>query len=167
MMLKTIVISILVASMTTACGFHLRGQNPQSQAGTQAVDYARITLDIPTEHKSFAVQLHKQLIGNGIQLDQNDSVIFKLDDYQFRRQQLNGKLTEVLLQLNVRFYLTDQNGKMLTQPRTVRAYRNYQYDIETVNTENQQEQYLKQTMIDDVAQQITNQIINNRLVKAK
>lgn len=166
-MLKTIVISILVASMTTACGFHLRGQNPNMQATMQSVDYPSIKLDIPAQHKTFATQLHKQLIGNGIQIDQNNAVIFKLDDYQFRRQKMNGKLTEVLLQLNVRFYLADQQGKRLTQPRTVRAYRNYQYDIETVNTENQQEQYLKQIMIDDITQQISNQIINNRLMKVK
>lgn len=166
-MLKTIVISILVASMTTACGFHLRGQNPNMQTAMQSVDYPSIKLDIPAQHKAFANQLHKQLIGNGIQLDQNNAVIFKLDDYQFRRQKMNGKLTEVLLQLNVSFYLTDQQGKRLTQSRTVRAYRNYQHDIETVNTENQQEQYLKQIMLDDIAQQISNQIINNRLIKVK
>ncbi|EPU5209726.1 hypothetical protein ACVXPV_003492, partial [Acinetobacter baumannii] len=43
----------------------------------------------------------------------------------------------------------------------------YQYDLATVNTENQQESYLQRIVIDDLAQQITRQISANRLPKAQ
>jgi len=47
------------------------------------------------------------------------------------------------------------------------ATRTYQYDIETVNTDDQEQKYLNQVIIDDVAQQIARQISSNRLPLAK
>ncbi|MFE1969981.1 hypothetical protein ACFMJR_13945, partial [Acinetobacter baumannii] len=55
----------------------------------------------------------------------------------------------------------------ITEPRTLTAARSYQYDLATVNTENQQESYLQRIVIDDLAQQITRQISANRLPKAQ
>ena len=43
------------------------------------------------------------------------------------------------------------------------ATRSYQYNDETVNTENQEQTYLTEVLIDDVAQQIVRQISSNRL----
>ena len=55
----------------------------------------------------------------------------------------------------------------MTEPRTVIATRTYQYDIETVNTDDQEQKFLNQVLIDDVAQQIARQISSNRLPLAK
>ena len=43
------------------------------------------------------------------------------------------------------------------------ASRSYQYDVATVNTDDQEQKFLKEVIIDDVAQQIVRQISSNRL----
>lgn len=165
-MYKTLCMSIMIVLTMTACGFQLKGSTQATQM-QQHLRFPQLQLDIPTAYSELQTQLNVHLVGSGIQLNTPNAPILKVTDYQFRRQQLNGKLTEVLLHLNATFYITDAQGRALTQPRTVKTYRNYQYNIETVNTENQQEQYLKRIMVDDIAQQINTQIINNRLPVAK
>ena len=97
----------------------------------------------------------------------NDAYVLRILDYTPRRQLLNGKLTEVLLRLTVTFQIEDHQGRKMTEPRTLTASRNYQYDVATVNTDNQQEAYLNRIVIDDLAQQLTRQIAANRLPKAQ
>ncbi|MBL4860690.1 MAG: hypothetical protein JKX96_07515, partial [Acinetobacter sp.] len=58
-------------------------------------------------------------------------------------------------------------GRALTEPRTVVATRSYQYNVETVNTDDQEKNYLNQVIVDDVAQQIVRQISSNRLPPAQ
>jgi LPS-assembly lipoprotein len=108
------------------------------------------------------------LNATGVQLSNaNDAYVLRILDYTPRRQLLNGKLTEVLLRLTVTFQIEDRQGNKITEPRTLTASRSYQYDVATVNTDNQQEAYLNKIVIDDVAQQITRQIAANRLPKAQ
>ena len=107
------------------------------------------------------------LTTNGVQLsNDNDAYVLRVLEYTPRRQLLNGKLTEVLLRLTVTFQIEDRQGNKITE-RTLTAARSYQYDLATVNTENQQESYLQRIVIDDLAQQITRQISANRLPKAQ
>lgn len=164
-MYKALSISIIIALSTTACGFHLKGS--QASQSIEKLYYPHLTVEIPTAYQKLTSPLETALAASGIQLNSKDGKVLKIVDYQFRRQQLNGKLTEILLNLTVTFRIEDGQGKALTQERTVRSYRNYQYDIETVNTENQQEQYLSKIMLDDIAQQISLQISNNRLPELK
>ena len=88
-------------------------------------------------------------------------------DYKPQRLELNGKLIEVLLRLNVPFRIEDAQGRPITEPRTVVASRSYQYNVETVNTDDQEKNYLNQVIVDDVAQQIVRQISSNRLPPAQ
>lgn len=164
-MYKALSISIIIALSTTACGFHLKGS--QASQSIEKLYYPHLTVEIPTAYQKLTSPLETALAASGIKLNSKDGKVLKIVDYQFRRQQLNGKLTEILLNLTVTFRIEDGQGKALTQERTVRSYRNYQYDIETVNTENQQEQYLSKIMLDDIAQQISLQISNNRLPELK
>ena len=69
--------------------------------------------------------------------------------------------------MTVTFQIEDRQGNKITEPRSLTASRSYQYDLATVNTENQQESYLQRIVIDDIAQQITRQISANRLPKAQ
>lgn len=161
-MYKILTLCVLT-TLTTACGFHLKGlQVYNTQPPT---NYS--TLDIEFTHQGkeeLYAPLARQLKNIGILVQsQENTPVLNILDYQFRRQQLNGKLTEVLLHLNVTFRIEDSTGKALTQERKVRSYRNYQYNIATVNTDNQQESYLRQKMLDDVAQQISLQLSHQRL----
>ena len=63
---------------------------------------------------------------------------------------MNGKLTEVLLRLTVTFQIEDRQGNKMTEPSYITASRTYQYDVATVNTDNQQEAYLNRIIIDDL-----------------
>ena len=123
---------------------------------------------LPDNTDELENRLSIYLSATGVQLSNaNDAYVLRMLDYTPRRQLLNGKLTEVLLRLTVTFQIEDRQGNKITEPRTLTASRTYQYDVATVNTDNQQEAYLNRIIIDDIAQQITRQIAANRLPKAQ
>ena len=74
-------------------------------------------------------------------------------------------MVETLLRLSVSFQIEDKQGNPVTEPRTVTASRSYQYNVATVNTDDQEQKFLNQVIVDDVAQQIVRQISSNRLPK--
>jgi len=117
-------------------------------------------------------ELHEKLAiylgASGVQLSNgSDAYVLRVLDYKPQRLELNGKLIEVLLRLNVTFRIEDAQGRPITEPRTVVATRSYQYNVETVNTDDQEKNYLYQVIVDDVAQQIVRQISSNRLPPAQ
>lgn len=153
----------LLATLSSACGFHLKGGQTLTQSAIP--QYKHLNIEFAPEHQVLCTPLLNQLKASGIRVQNNgvETPVLKILDYQFRRQQLNGKLTEVLLHINVTFRIEDATGKAITEERIVRSHRNYQYNIATVNTENQQESFLKQKMLEDIAQQISMQITHQRL----
>ena len=160
----TLVFSLSLSAGLVSCGFHLKGSNPTAQP----LVYQKLDLDIPAQHKELENRLSIYLSASGVQLSNaNDAYVQRILDYTPRRQLLNGKLTEVLLRLTVTFQIENRQGNKITEPRTLTASRTYQYDVATVNTDNQQEAYLNRIVIDDLAQQLTRQIAANRLPKAQ
>ena len=162
--LAAIVLTLGLSAGLVGCGFHLKGSNP---AAIPLV-YNKLTLVLPDNTDELENRLSIYLSATGVQLSTaNDAYVLRILDYTPRRQLLNGKLTEVLLRLTVTFQIEDHQGRKMTEPRTLTASRNYQYDVATVNTDNQQEAYLNRIVIDDLAQQLTRQIAANRLPKAQ
>ena len=162
--LAAIVLTLGLSAGLFGCGFHLKGSNP---AAIPLV-YNKLTLVLPDNTDELENRLSIYLSATGVQLSNgNDAYVLRVLDYTPRRQLLNGKLTEVLLRLTVTFQIEDRQGNKITEPRTLTASRTYQYDVATVNTDNQQEAYLNRIIIDDIAQQITRQIAANRLPKAQ
>ena len=162
--LAAIVLTLGLSAGLVGCGFHLKGSNP---AAIPLV-YNKLTLVLPDNTDELENRLSIYLSATGVQLSNaNDAYVLRILDYTPRRQLLNGKLTEVLLRLTVTFQIEDHQGRKMTEPRTLTASRNYQYDVATVNTDNQQETYLNRIVIDDLAQQLTRQIAANRLPKAQ
>ena len=162
--LAAIVLTLGLSAGLVGCGFHLKGSNP---AAIPLV-YNKLTLVLPDNTDELENRLSIYLSATGVQLSNaNDAYVLRILDYTPRRQLLNGKLTEVLLRLTVTFQIEDRQGRKITEPRTLTASRNYQYDVATVNTDNQQEAYLNRIVIDDLAQQLTRQIAANRLPKAQ
>ena len=160
--LAAIVLTLGLSAGLVGCGFHLKGSNP---AAIPLV-YNKLTLVLPDNTDELENRLSIYLSATGVQLSNaNDAYVLRILDYTPRRQLLNGKLTEVLLRLTVTFQIEDHQGRKMTEPRTLTASRNYQYDVATVNTDNQQEAYLNRIVIDDLAQQLTRQIAANRLPK--
>lgn len=162
--LAAIVLTLGLSVSLVGCGFHLKGNNPAAMP----LVYNKLTLVLPDNIDELENRLSVYLSATGVQLSNaNDAYVLRILDYTPRRQLLNGKLTEVLLRLTVTFQIEDRQGNKITEPRTLTASRNYQYDVATVNTDNQQEAYLGRIVIDDIAQQITRQIAANRLPKAQ
>ena len=162
--LAAIVLTLGLSAGLVGCGFHLKGSNP---AAIPLV-YNKLTLVLPDNTDELENRLSIYLSATGVQLSNaNDAYVLRILDYTPRRQLLNGKLTEVLLRLTVTFQIEDRQGNKITEPRTLTASRSYQYDVATVNTDNQQEAYLNRIVIDDLAQQLTRQIAANRLPKAQ
>ena len=159
-----IVLTLGLSASLVGCGFHLKGMNPTAAP----LVYQKLNLVLPANTDELNRQLNTYLAASGVQLGQaNDAYVLRVLEYTPRRQLLNGKLTEVLLRLTVTFQIEDRQGNPITQPRTLTASRSYQYDVETVNTDNQQESYLNRIVIDDIAQQISRQIAANRLPLVK
>lgn len=159
-----IVLTLGLSAGLVGCGFHLKGSNPTAAP----LVYNKLSLALPANTGELENRLSIYLSATGVQLSNaNDAYVLRILDYTPRRQLLNGKLTEVLLRLTVTFQIEDRQGRKITEPRTLTASRTYQYDVATVNTDNQQEAYLNRIVIDDVAQQITRQIAANRLPKVQ
>ncbi|MBP7975126.1 MAG: hypothetical protein KAZ02_04585 [Acinetobacter sp.] len=162
--LAAIVLTLGLSAGLVGCGFHLKGSNPAAMP----LVYNKLTLVLPDNTDELENRLSIYLSATGVQLSNaNDAYVLRILDYTPRRQLLNGKFTEVLLRLTVTFQIEDHQGRKMTEPRTLTASRNYQYDVATVNTDNQQEAYLNRIVIDDLAQQLTRQIAANRLPKAQ
>jgi len=162
--LAAIVLTCGLSAGLVGCGFHLKGNNPSSAP----VTYSVMSLSLPPNTEELQEKLAVYLGAAGVQLSNApNAYVLRVLDYTPRRLELNGKLVETLLRLNVTFRIEDARGNPVTEPRTIVATRTYQYDIETVNTDDQEQVFLKQVLIDDVAQQIARQISSNRLPLAK
>lgn len=162
--LAAIVLTCGLSAGLVGCGFHLKGTNPSSVP----VTYSVMSLALPANTEDLQEKLAIYLGAAGVQLtNSSNGYVLRVLDYTPRRMELNGKLVETLLRLSVTFRIEDAQGNPVTEPRTVIATRTYQYDIETVNTDDQEQVFLKQVLVDDVAQQIARQISSNRLPLAK
>lgn len=157
-----IVLTLGLSASLVGCGFHLKGMNPT----TAPVAYSKMRLVLPNNTEELQEKLAVYLGATGIQLSENpDAYVLRVLDYTPQRHELNGKLVETLLRLTVTFRIEDAQGHPVTEPRTITASRSYQYNVETVNTDDQEQKYLNQVIIDDLAQQIVRQIASNRLPK--
>ena len=137
----------------TACGFQLR---TPVQASSLAGQPMQLGL---AEQSALHQPLTRELLGLGVQLADNANLTLKISNVVLNRQILNGKLTEVQLSLTAKFQLVDsQTGEPLSTLRSVLARRSYQYDIATVNTDNQQEGLLEAELYQEVAGRLARQL---------
>lgn len=159
-----VVLTLGLSAGLVGCGFHLKGTNVQA---TPLV-YTKLQLVLSANTEDLEKKLSVYLTATGVQLsNSSDAYVLRVLDYKPVRHELNGKLVETLLRLSVTFQIEDKQGNPITEPRTLNASRSYQYDVATVNTDDQQYKYLSQILIDDIAQQMSRQIAANRLPKAR
>lgn len=162
--LATAVLTLGLGAGLVGCDFHLKGTNPMA---TPLV-YTKLELVLPANTEDLEKKLSAYLSATGVQLSNaNDAYVLRVLEYKPIRHELKGSLIEVLLRLNVTFQIEDRQGNPITEPRSLTASRSYQYNVATVNTDDQQYRYLSEILIDDVAQQMSRQISANRLPKAQ
>ena len=157
-----VVLTLGLSASLVGCGFHLKGMNPT----TAPAAYSKMSLALPNNTEALHEKLAIYLGATGVQLSNNpDAYVLRVLEYTPQRHELNGKLVETLLRLTVTFRIEDAQGHPVTEPRTITASRSYQYNVATVNTDDQEQKFLNQVIVDDVAQQIVRQISSNRLPK--
>jgi LPS-assembly lipoprotein len=141
----------------TACGFQLRAPVQASSLAGQPMQLGLAQGNPLTQ--PLTQPLTRELLGVGVQLAESANLTLKVSDVVLNRQVLNGKLTEVQLSLSAKFQLTDsKTGEPLSTLRNVLARRSYQYDIATVNTDNQQEGLLEAELYQEVAGRLARQL---------
>lgn len=150
----------LLCLSLSGCGFHLRGtQTPAIPAA-----YKAIQLDMPPQANALYEPLSVYLQSLGASINQDKTApILKITDYKQTRQLLSGRLTEVQLSLSISYHIENNLGEALTTDYSVYSRRSYQYDIATVNTENQEEAHLLEEMNLDAAMQIARQLHAGRM----
>ncbi len=144
----------------SGCDFHLRG----TKTPAIPVAYKAIQLDLPAQAKILyePLSVYLQSLGASVDQDKNAPII-KVTDYKQTRQLLSGRLTEVQLSLAITYHIQNSLGESVSTDYSVYSRRNYQYDIATVNTENQEESYLIEQMNLDAAMQIARQLHAGRM----
>ena len=158
-----IVLSLGLSASLVGCGFQLRG----AQIKALPTQYQSVQLALPDNAQDLEKPLKVYLSNLGAQVNQTHALTrLKVTDYELKRRQFRGKLTEVQLHMSATFQIENMQGEPLTAPRTVISQRTYQYDIATVNTERQEEQFFIKVMNEDIAQQIIRQLHTNRLPTA-
>lgn len=162
--LATVVLTLGLSASLVGCGFHLVGHGPHATN----VAYQHLKLKLPESTNVLADKLTIYLTGNGVKFDDApNAYVLHVTDYNYKRQKLSGRVAEVLLHLDVTFQIEDSDGNIITAPRTISGIKTYQYRVATVNVDNNEEDYLINVLIDDVAQQMSRQISSNRLPSVK
>ncbi|WP_269913733.1 LPS-assembly lipoprotein LptE [Acinetobacter sp. HY1485] len=158
--LAAVVLTLGLSASLTGCGFHLIGRGPQSTP----IAYQHMKLNLPADANVLGDKLTMYLTGNGAKFDNaTNAYTLHVLSYDYKRQKLSGRVAEVLLHLNVTFQIEDSQGNAITTPRTITGIKTYQYNVATVNVDDNEEHYLIDVLIDDVAQQMSRQISSNRL----
>ncbi len=158
-----IVLTLGLSASFVGCGFQLRG----AQTKALPTQYQSIQLLLPNNAQALEKPLTIYLNNLGAQINQPQAQTrLNILNYELKRRQFRGKLTEVQLHMSATFQVETMQGEPLTAPRTVISHRSYQYDLATVNTERQEEQFFINVMNDDLAQQIIRQLHTNRLPTA-
>jgi LPS-assembly lipoprotein len=151
---KGLVLSLVL--LLSACGFQLRG----ADSIPESYRHLRVAVPGGTPLESW---IRAELIAHRVTLDESGTPRLHVLAVRPTRNQLVGYITEVSVGVEVDFQLEDAQGAPLTAVRTVIARRSYQYDINTVGIQSQQEERLTPELYQDAAQQIIRQLATGRL----
>ena len=152
-MKRFVLIFLLVSSLVSGCGFHLRGSiNLPDSIRTVAVSSPDVKL--------------KDALVNSLQANNvitvssptADSAHVEISTADFGREVRTiddrGKSTGYILILRVRYKVLDSGGKELVKPSTAVARRDYNFDDQQLLSATREEELLRDEMRNDAAQNI-------------
>ncbi|KKM71309.1 hypothetical protein LCGC14_1431930 [marine sediment metagenome] len=154
--LMKIVLALCLVTLT-ACGFHLRGDAsvPESLKTLyiQGVD---------TRQTPFGLQLKRALQRNNIHVletYETGAAVLSVSENVYDRNVLtvgsDAKVTEYELETRVTFTVSDQNGEPMSDPITVQARRDYQFDRNQLLAMDEQERIIR----DDLNKQMVQSVL--------
>jgi LPS-assembly lipoprotein len=149
---------ILLLTMLSACGFQLRGVASATLPAELKV--MRVTAGSGLIYPPFVVDIRSVLQSQaGVQLvdapgvptltlleERADSQILSIDS--------TGKVSSYLLDYRLTFKLTDAAGKELLGAQSVKLQREYSFDKLSVLAKEKEDEFLRNEMRRDAAQQI-------------
>ncbi|PVZ86109.1 hypothetical protein C9426_17215 [Serratia sp. S1B] len=160
--LASVVLTLGLSAGLVGCGFHLKGLSQTSIP--VAYPHMKYNNNNPSQGNTLQTKLKIYLSGYGIQFDDaKEAYSLHILEYNYHRQRLNGRVAEVILHLNVTFQIEDAQGRPVTTPRSINGVKSYQYNVATVNVDDNEQDAVISLLIDDVAQQMARQIVTNRL----
>lgn len=152
-MKRIVIIFLLMASLVSGCGFHLRG----TIILPDSIRTVMVTSpDVKLRDALVAgLQSNNVIIVDG---PTSDSAHINIDSANFSREVRTiddrGKATGFILILRVSYKVTDSAGKELVKPSTASARRDYNFDDTQLLSATREEELYYDEMREDAAQSI-------------
>ena len=152
-MKRFVLIFLLVSSLVSGCGFHLRGSiNLPASIHTVAVSSPDVKL------KDDLISSLEANNVNTVSSPTANSAHVEISNADFRREVRTiddrGKSTGYVLILRVSYKVLDSAGKELVKPSIATARRDYNFDDEQLLSATREEELLRDEMREDAAQNI-------------
>ena len=151
--------SLLFSLLLGSCGFHLRGAGKFEIPPSLSILQVRVEGNL-LENNPLVVA-KKNALGSQTDIQIQESgesprlmLYGEQSDSQVLSVTSTGKVDEYLLKYEVSFRLMDKDGKLLSEPQTVRVQREHQFDRLNVLAKEREEQDLRRAMQRDAVQQI-------------
>lgn len=155
MFMRHLLIISLIA-LTSACGFHLRGQLPMSESAN--------VIFIDAEESEFKRLLTDQLVGNGAKLVADSSaakVSLKIRDLRLERLastlDARGKANSYSLRFAVSYAVFDADNKSL-QSNILSESRDYTFDAAQILQQEREEKDLTEDMRKELVVRLVRQL---------
>ena len=152
-MKRFILVFLLMASLVSGCGFHLRGAiNLPDSIRTVAVTSPDVKLrDVLVDR----LESNNVIIVSGPAADSAHIEISSANfDREVRTIDDRGKATGYVLILRANYKVVDSTGKELVKLSTAIARRDYNFDQEQLLSATRQEELLRDEMREEAAQSI-------------
>jgi LPS-assembly lipoprotein len=152
-MKRIALISLLVASLVSGCGFHLRGKiTLPDSISSVAITSPDIKL---RDALADSLESNNVIIVSG---PTSNSAHIEISNADIGREVKTiddrGKATGYVLILRANYKVVDGAGKELVKPSTASARRDYNFDEEQLLSATREEELLHDEMREDVAQSI-------------
>ena len=141
-----------------ACGFHLRGVRP--------LPFATIYLGANPDYSPLFGELRREIEATGktrvVSNPAEAEVRVELTNFNRDMEILSlsatGQVQEYRIELTIHFRVVDQGGKVLVEPKTLSAYRDYYYNDALVLAKEQEAEMLFRDMERDLMFQILRRV---------
>ena len=164
-MMKSVAIGVAIILCGNGCGFHLRGSSPV------ALRFSGVFVESASAPQ-VAAQLRRQLQYNGVALKRKPALaeaVVTLRGERFEQRVLSvdprtGKVREYEIAYRVDLMVADAKGHSLLAAQSVDLVRDYTFDETAVLAKSDEEQLLRQEMIQDAAATVLRRL---ETIKAK
>lgn len=156
MSFRALIQVLVVAALVSGCGFHLRGQLPLPEQLK--------VIAVSGTDREFTDEMVDALKASGAEVVDEAEARSLLDLYnvEFSRQvrtiDTRGKVTGYILRYDVSYRVVNDEGDEL-RDTTMALQRDYNFDPERVLQAEQEEESLREDMIEELTQRIMRQLV--------